>query len=262
MLTLEPMPFVDSARNDSQRHAPYSLQIVLVRLSLCLTFSLASISCSQQTADSGTANPAQGASAPAAGVLIAGPKWHDLTQAQRLILKPLTTTWDSLDGTSKSKWIAIALSYPSRSPAEQQRMQERMVEWAALTPAARERARLNFAGTKKLSPAERAADWEAYQGLSSQEKKAFAKVATDHPSGAAVATTTVQRDKLTPVPVTRHTPVNDEATVAARPSLNPRTLLPTPPVLPEPIVAPAAVPASAQEGSSNGQLLDKSLTIN
>jgi hypothetical protein len=256
------MPFVNSAHNAPQRHTSDTLQIVLVRVSLCLALSLASVSCSQQIADSGTVSPAQSASAPSVGAVIAGPKWQELTQGQRLILKPLTTTWDSLDGTSKSKWIAIALSFPSRSPAEQQRMQERMVEWTALTPAARERARLNFAGTKKLSPAERSADWEAYQGLSSQEKKAFAKAANDHPGGAAIATTTIQRDKLTPVPVTRHTPVNDDASVATRPSLNPKTLLPTPPTLAEPVIAPTAVPASAQEGSSGGQLLDKSLTIN
>lgn len=262
MLTLEPMPFVNSARNAHPRHTSNTRQIVLVRVSLCLALSLASVSCSQQKPDSGTVSPAQSASAPAVGAVIAGPKWQALTQGQRLILKPLTTTWDSLDGTSKSKWIAIALSYPSRSPAEQQRMQERMAEWAALTPAARERARLNFAGTKKLSPAERSADWEAYQGLSSQEKKAFAKTANDHPGGAAVTTTTTQRDKLTPVPVTRHTSVNDDALVAARPSLNPKTLLPTPAAVVEPVIAPVAVPANAQEGSSEGQLLDKSLTIN
>ncbi len=256
------MPIDDSVRNVRPRRTSASFQMMLERASLCLALSLALVSCSQKPADRGAAGPAQSASSPAVSVVIAGPKWQELSQGQQHILKPLSTTWNSLHATSKSKWIAIAQSYPSRSPAEQLRMQERMVEWAALTPVARERARLNFAETKKLSPAERAADWETYQGLSAQEKKAFAKVDNHNPTGAAVATSTIQRDKLTPVPVTRHTPVNDDASVATRPSLNPKTLLPTPAPQPEPLVAPVAAPAHAQDGPSDGQLLDKSLTIN
>lgn len=138
-----------------------------------------------------------------------------------------------------------------------------MVEWAALTPAARERARLNFAGTKKLSPNERAADWEAYQGLSSQEKKDFAKVAIEKPAGAAVAVIPLSLDKLTPVPVTRRTAVNDDATGLNRPSLNPKTLLPAGLSPSEALAAPSTVPTTAPEAGAPGSpLIDKSLTIN
>ena len=193
----------------------------------------------------------------------AGAKWQDLTPAQQLILKPLTAIWNSLDSTSKSKWIAITVNYATRSAAEQQRMQERMGEWAALTPAARERARLNFAETKKLAPTERAADWEAYQGLSAQERKAFAKAGPVKPVGAAVAVLPTSPDKLTPVPVTRRTAASDDATTAAaRPNLNPKTLLPAPVIPHETTVVPATEPVAGPEPASDYVAPDKRLTIN
>jgi hypothetical protein len=192
-----------------------------------------------------------------------GPKWHDLTPAQQLALKPLAPIWDSLDSTRKSKWISITVNYATRGAAERQRIQERMGQWAALTQADRERARLNFAETKKLAPTERAANWEAYQGLSAQEKKAFAKVGPVKPVGAAVAVVPTSPDKLTPVPVTRRTPASDDATTAvARPNLNPKTLLPAPAVPRETIVVPAADPVASPEPASDYVAPDKRLTIN
>lgn len=257
------MPFVDPLSDCRARHGSGTLQSVLARVSLCLAATLLSIACTQKTADQASSSkpPAQSASAPMP--VSAGPKWQDLTPAQQLILKPLTTIWNSLDSTSKSKWIAITVNYATRSAAEQHRMQERMGEWATLTPAARERARLNFAKTKKLAPTERAADWEAYQGLSAQERKAFAKAGPVKPVGAAVAVVPSSPDKLTPVPVTRHTPAGDDATTAvARPNLNPKTLLPAPAIPHEPTVVPATEPAASPEPASEYVPPDKRLTIN
>lgn len=257
------MPFVDPLRNRRARHGPRTLQSVLARASLCLAVTLLSVACTQKAADQSSSPnpPVQGASAPVP--VSAGPKWQDLTPAQQLILKPLTAIWNSLDSTSKSKWIAITVNYATRSAAEQQRMQERMGEWAALTPAARDRARLNFAKTKKLAPTERAADWEAYQGLSAQERKAFTKAGPVKPVGAAVAVLPSSPDKLTPVPVTRHTPAGDDATTAAaRPNLNPKTLLPAPAIPHETPVVPAAEPVAVPEPASDYVAPDERLTIN
>jgi len=257
------MPFVDSLHGDQARHGSSTLQSVLARVSLCLAATLLPIACTQKTADQASSSkpPAQSASAPMP--VSAGPKWQDLTPAQQLILKPLTTIWNSLDSTSKSKWIAITVNYATRSAAEQHRMQERMGEWATLTPAARERARLNFAETKKLAPSERAADWEAYQGLSAQERKAFAKAGPVKPVGAAVAVVPSSPDKLTPVPVTRHTPAGDDATTAvARPNLNPKTLLPAPAIPHDTTLVPATEPAASPEPASEYVPPDKRLTIN
>jgi hypothetical protein len=65
-----------------------------------------------------------------------------------------TTCWhlEFTDAERKSKWLAMAQNYLGLAPAEQAKLQSRMAEWAALNPQERERARLNFAETKKLSP--------------------------------------------------------------------------------------------------------------
>lgn len=260
------MPLFDFLRESQARHGSRSAQAVfLSRFSLPVAAALVLIACSQQATEQtkGPKTPTQSASAPTSVVHTSGQKWQDLTSAQQLILKPLTSIWNSLGATSKSKWIAITLNFGTRSTAEQQRMQERMAEWAALTPAARERARLNFAETKKLAPTERAADWEAYQGLSAQERKAFAKAGHVKPVGAAVAVLPSSPDKLTPVPVTRRTPVSDEAaTEVVRPNLNPKTLLPTPAVTQEAIAAPATESVASPDAAPDFVAPDKRLTIN
>lgn len=152
-----------------------------------------------------------------------GPLWLDLTKAQQETLRPLAQIWSSLSANHKNKWIALAQTYPSKTPTEQEKMQSRMVEWAALKPAQRELARLNFAETKKLAPSKRAAEWEAYQALSPQERSRFAARAPGKPAGAAVAISPVLRGRITPVPITRHT-VGE--TSVPRPQLDRNTLLP------------------------------------
>lgn len=128
-------------------------------------------------------------------------------------------------------------------------MQSRMAEWAALTPSQRERARLNFADTKKVAPSTRAAEWETYQGLSDEEKRKLAAKAKAKPTGAAVAVTPVPPSKLTAVPITRHTSPEDAAAVAVKPKIDPNTLLPLPaPAAPAP--APVVTPAPAAPSPS------------
>lgn len=66
-------------------------------------------------------------------------------------------------------------------------MQDRMTEWARLTPDERGRARLSFQEAKQLSPQERQARWEAYQALPEEDRKALANRAQDKRDRAAVA---------------------------------------------------------------------------
>ena len=198
----------------------------------------------------GQATPA--ASKPSAPVLLAqpsGPQWQDLPAAQKKILQPLAGTWNRLSSAHKSKWIALSQNYAARSVAEQEKIQSRMVEWAALTPSQREGARLNFAETKKVSPSARAADWETYQGLSNQEKRDLATKGKAKPAGAAIAVTPAPSNKLTAVPITRHTSPDDAAAVAVKPRIDPNTLLLLPPVV-APTVAPAPAPASVEPSPS------------
>jgi hypothetical protein len=163
------------------------------------------------------------------GKQAAGPLWHELNAAQKQILRPLAASWDGLSASHKKKWIALAQSYPDRAPAEQEKMQSRMAEWAALTVSQRERARLNFAETKKVPASERAAEWEAYQGLSIQEKHNLAAKGQHKPTGAAIAVRPVPPGKITPVPITRHTVQQEGEPTVAKPRIDPDTLLPLQP---------------------------------
>ena len=155
--------------------------------------------------------------------------WGALSDVQKLALAPLSGTWSSLSDGQRRKWIAIAQSFPNLTPADQQKLHSRMVEWAALTPKDRALARLNFAQTKAVAKPDRAANWEAYQALTDEEKKNLAASVAVKPTGAALAPKPVSKDKLTPVPVTRHTPEEQKAAAAPKTPLNRNTLLPQAP---------------------------------
>ena len=159
----------------------------------------------------------------------AGPQWQELTPAQQKILQPLAGAWNSVAPERKNKWLALAQNYPNLGPAEQAKLQSRMVDWAALNQQERERARLNYAQTKKLAPTERSATWEAYQALSAEEKQKLAEKARAKPPGAAVAPKPVAPDTLTTVPLTRRTPEQNKPAVTAKPALDKHTLLPVAP---------------------------------
>ena len=184
-----------------------------------------------------------------------GPQWNDLSSTQKQILRPLAGTWNSLGLAHKNKWIALAVNYPSKAPAEQVKMQSRMVEWAALSPNDRALARLNFAETKRIAPSDRAAEWEAYQSLSTQEKERLAAKGNGKPTGAAVAVTPIPPSKLTPVPITRRTSLQDGAAATAKPRIDPNTLLPKPPLpapsTPSPVSEPLAPASEPQPTASS-----------
>lgn len=105
----------------------------------------------------------------------------------------------------RRKWIAIAKNYPTLSEADQKKLHSRMVDWANLSPADRELARLNFAQTKSVPKEDRVANWEAYKALSNEEKQELAASATAKHVGVAVSPKPASSGKLAKVPVTRHT---------------------------------------------------------
>ncbi len=84
------------------------------------------------------------------------PYWVELTVAQRDALKPLADDWERLDLQTKKKWVEIANRYPGMQPDEQVRTQQRMREWAQLTPEQRRTARDSFARIRALPPEQRA----------------------------------------------------------------------------------------------------------
>jgi hypothetical protein len=102
------------------------------------------------------------------------PLWRTLTPAQQLALQPLQAEWDQMDGVRKQKWLQLANRYTSMKPEEQQRVQERMREWAKLSPAQRELARETYARARKIAPDQKTASWESYQQLPDEQKKKLA----------------------------------------------------------------------------------------
>src|SRR5207248_11121429 len=67
----------------------------------------------------------------------AGPKWSELTPAQRAALNPLDRDWSSIDADRKQKWIQIAARMPTLPPAERERVQARTTAWTRLAPSQR-----------------------------------------------------------------------------------------------------------------------------
>lgn len=167
------------------------------------------------------------ATAPAAP---SKPLWQELTPAQQQSLKPLGANWATFSEAHKRKWLAMSKNYASLAPAEQAKLHSRMTEWVSLSQQQRTQARMNFAETKKLPPGEKAAEWQAYQALSPEEKQKLAAKAAPAPAGATAAVKPVPAQKLANVPSTRNGPrapeVASNNTSPSAAKVDNRTLLP------------------------------------
>jgi len=152
------------------------------------------------------------------------PRWAELSQAQQKALLPLQTLWPTLDVNRKRKWLVIAQNFPDLNESSQLLAQERMREWAALSPLQRSQARLNFAQTKQLSPDEKLAKWEAYQALNEEEKQKLPSSRMPPPKGAALAVKPISPAKLTTPPAKKEG--QSSAPRIDTGQLNPFTLLP------------------------------------
>ena len=200
-----------------------------------------------QSTEVGTAAPltpkAAGKTLPLPPAMLPTVAWNTLSAEQKIALAPLEATWGQLSAGHQRKWIALSANHPQMTADEKDKLQARMVQWAALSPKQREQARLNFANTKKIPSDGRVATWETYQALSDEEKKAFAQSAPKKPSGAAVAAKPVPAKKLAEVPVTRKTPppVTDDKNSTLL--INRNTLLP--------YIARPQASASAAAASAN-----------
>lgn len=100
--------------------------------------------------------------------------WSTLTAAQQQALAPLAADWDSLDSAHKKKWLVIANKFPAMKPEERSRVQNRMREWAELSPQQRQIARENYWRTKKIESIQKSAHWQQYQQLPDELKKSLA----------------------------------------------------------------------------------------
>jgi hypothetical protein len=152
------------------------------------------------------------------------PRWAELSPSQQKALLPLEKLWPTLEVNRKRKWLAIAHHFDELSESSQALAQERMREWAALSPLERTQARLNFAKMQQLTSDEKLAKWEAYQALSDEDKQKIPGSGQTFTKGAAVSMKPVGANKLTSTPVKKEgqatTPRIDTG------QLNPFTLLP------------------------------------
>lgn len=152
--------------------------------------------------------PAQAASKPA---LSAGNHWRNLGGSYRRVLAPLEKDWDSLDASSQGKWLEVAGRYGTLPADEQQRVQQRMADWARMSAAERQQARTGFQGIQQIKADDRQAKWEAYQSLPPERRqeladKAALKVA-QKASATAAAPTPGAGSKSNLVPVAPATPI-------------------------------------------------------
>lgn len=102
------------------------------------------------------------------------PSWGQLSVQQKNVLSPLRNDWDKMEDIRRKKWLGVAERYPKMKPDEQERMQNRMREWASLTPAQRAKIRDSYKDFNQLPPEQKKVvkkKWEAYSNLPSDEKQ-------------------------------------------------------------------------------------------
>jgi hypothetical protein len=123
-------------------------------------------------------------SASAALPELGQPGWVQLTQQQRQILAPLAAEWDDMEAYRRKQWLGIADRYPSLPPAEQQRVQQRMRDWARLAPEERRQAREKYKTLKNVDPEQRESlrqNWEDYKALPEAERRRLQNEAVRRP---------------------------------------------------------------------------------
>jgi hypothetical protein len=115
------------------------------------------------------------------------PSWGTLTAVQRQALAPLQHDWPAIDSPRKQKWLEVAARFPAMPADERIRVQERMAEWARMSPGERTRARLQFQEAQQLPADQRQAHWQAYQALSDDERRTLAQRAKPPSKGASAS---------------------------------------------------------------------------
>lgn len=113
-------------------------------------------------------------SGPAPLGLEAGPRWSELSPVQRSLLAPIEREWPRMDDRSKLRWLGVASRLQKVGPAERERIQARMTEWASLSPQERGQRRLRYQEARQAAPKSRQDRWAAYQALPPEEREKLA----------------------------------------------------------------------------------------
>lgn len=99
------------------------------------------------------------------------PLWSTLGEQQRAVLAPFADQWNTWSANEKRAWVTLATRFPKLSPIEQAKANERIAEWASLTPAQRKLARANYRLARKLPSDERVSQWQRYEGMTPEQRK-------------------------------------------------------------------------------------------
>lgn len=176
-----------------------------------------------------------------------GPGWETLTTPQKLALYPLAERWALISEAQKHRWLALAANFSALPEEEQAKFHDRMTDWASLSAQQRNQARLNYAVTNRLARDDKRAQWEAYQALSDEEKRALAARAAPKPKGAATALRPVSPKKLAQVPAATQANPSRPNAPKIPPVLDhsaPRVAAPVTPTAPPATGVPTQNPAS------------------
>jgi len=140
-----------------------SREQVIAAVVACLVIALA--------AAIGPARAANEPIGPRASLLpLVQPLWNDLGPAQQAVLEPFAEQWNSWSAQEKRIWVSLADRVPRMAPQARERAQQRIRDWAALTPEQRRLARQNYRLAKRLPPDERQAQWARYQEMTPEQR--------------------------------------------------------------------------------------------
>ena len=75
-----------------------------------------------------------------------------VNEAQKQVLNPLASEWDTLRPWQREKMLDIARDYPKMDKAKQDLVQKRLGNWSRMTPYERENARKSHLQFESLPP--------------------------------------------------------------------------------------------------------------
>lgn len=149
---------------------------------------------------------------------IAPVAWGTLSVQQRTTLAPLAVEWSRLTPVVQHKWIEMAGKLPTMSVEQQQRVHERMREWARLSPEQRTEARLNFQQFRQWGGTDKQARWEAYQALPPEDRQALAAKAARAASAPAATALDSPTHSLRKAPLGAMAPKSNVVKEASAPT--------------------------------------------
>jgi hypothetical protein len=134
---------------------------------------------------------------------LAQPLWSDLTPLQQQVLAPFAAQWNALPVTEKRAWADLAKRFPRMKAGEQQRVEKRIAEWAALTPDQRRLARANYRLVKQQQVGREnlLAEWDNYQSMTPEQRSVLGSVGTSNTAARHVAAQTgLAKNAAQPLP--------------------------------------------------------------